>query len=78
MLVVTIPGVSETFKTNIDMMTYGTDFKLIDLLYAENANLTCNDLNTSIDKPEHRWNIHLVWYDIITSRGCDCNGTAQC
>ena len=48
-LVVTMPGVAETFKTVIDMMTHGTDFKLVNLLHAENANLTHEDLNTSID-----------------------------
>jgi len=67
-LVVTMPGVAETFKTVIDEMTHGTDFKLVYLLHAENANLTHEDLNTSIDKPENRWNIHLVSYDTLTSR----------
>ena len=43
-LVVTIPGIAETFKTVIDEMSDGTDFKLINLLYAENANLTYKDL----------------------------------
>jgi hypothetical protein len=51
-LVVTIPGVAETFKTVIDEMTHGTDFKLVNLLHAENANLTHEDLNTSIDVPK--------------------------
>jgi len=67
-LVVTMPGVAETFKTVIDEMTHGTDFKLVNLLHAENANLTHQNLNTSIDKPENRWNIHLVSYDTLTSR----------
>jgi len=67
-LVVTMPGVAETFKTVIDEMTRGTDFKLVNLLHPENANLTHEDLNTSIDEPENRWNIHLVSYDTITSR----------
>jgi hypothetical protein len=67
-LVVTMPGVVETFKTVIDEMTHGTDFKLLNLLHAENANLTHKDLNTSIDEPENRWNIHLVSYDSLTSR----------
>jgi len=67
-LVVTMPGVAETFKTVIDEMTHGTDFKLVNLLLAENANLTHEDLNTSIDEPENRWNIHLVSYDTLTSR----------
>jgi hypothetical protein len=51
-LVVTIPGVAETFKTVIDEMTHGTDFTLVNLLHAENANLTHEDLNTSIDVPK--------------------------
>jgi len=67
-LVVMMPGVAETLKSVIDEMTYGTDFKLINLLHVENANLTYNDLNTNIDRPEHRWNIHLVSYDTWTSR----------
>jgi hypothetical protein len=49
-LVVTIPGVAETFKTVIDEMTHGTDFKLNNLLYPDIANLTHEDLNTSINE----------------------------
>jgi hypothetical protein len=67
-LVVTMPGVAQTFKTVIDKMTHGTDFKLVNLLHAENASLTHGNQNTSIDKPENRWNIHLVSYDTLTSR----------
>jgi hypothetical protein len=67
-LVVIMPGVAETFKSVINEMTHGTDFKLVNLLLAENANLTHQDLNTSIDKPENRWNIHLVSYDTLTCR----------
>jgi len=52
-LVVTMPGVAETFKSVIDEMTHGTDFKLINLLHPENANLPQKDLNTSIDEPEN-------------------------
>jgi hypothetical protein len=48
-----MPGVAETFKTVIDEMTDGTDFKLVNLLHPENTNLTHEDLNTSIDKPEN-------------------------
>jgi len=66
-LVVTMPGVAETFKTVIDEMTHGTDFKPVNLLHTENANLTHEDLNTSIDEPENQWNIHLVSYDSLTS-----------
>ena len=67
-LVVTMPGVAETFKTVINEMTQGMDFKLVTLLQPENANLTHEDLNTSIDELENRWNIHLVSYDTLTSR----------
>jgi hypothetical protein len=67
MLVLTMPRVAETFKTVIDEMTHGTDFKLINLLYPENAYLTHDDLNNSIDEPENLWNIHLVCYNTLTS-----------
>jgi len=66
-LVVTMPGVAETFKIVIDEMTHGTNFKLVNLLDAENTNLTHEDLNTSIGKPENPWNIHIVSYDTLTS-----------
>ena len=66
-LVVTMPGVAETFKTVIDKMTHGTEFKLVNLLYATNANLTHEDLNTSINEPENRCNIYHVSYDTLTS-----------
>jgi hypothetical protein len=68
MLVVTMPGVAVMFKSVIDEMTFVTDFKLINLLQAENANLTHEDLNSGLNKPENRWNIHLVSYDTLTSR----------
>jgi SNF2 family DNA or RNA helicase len=67
-LVVTMPGVAETFNTVIDEMTHGTDFKLVNLLHAKNASLTHEDLNTSIDEPENWWNMHLVSYDTLSSR----------
>ena len=51
--VVTMPGVAETFKTVIDKMTHGTDFKLVNLLHAENATFTHGDLNTSMAEPEN-------------------------
>jgi hypothetical protein len=44
-----MPGVADTFKTVIDEIPHGTDFKLVNLLLNENANLTHPDLNTSID-----------------------------
>jgi len=67
-LVVTMPRVAETSKIVIDKMTCGTDFTLVNLLHAENANLTHEHLNTSIDELENQWNIHLVSYDTLTSR----------
>jgi len=67
-LLVTMPGVAETVKTVMDEMTNGIDFKLVNLLHAANGNLTHEDLNTSIDEPENRWNIHRVLYDTLTSR----------
>jgi len=67
-VVVTMQGVAETFKSVIDKMTSATDFKLINLLHAENANVIYEDLNTSHNEPKDRSNIHLVSYDTITSR----------
>jgi hypothetical protein len=67
-LVVTIPGVTETFQTIIDKMTHGTDSKLVNWLNANNANVTHQDVNTSIEEPKNRWNIHLMLYDTLTSR----------
>jgi len=67
-LVVTMPGVAETFNSVIDEMTFATDFKLINLLHVEHPNLTHEDLNTSIDEAENQWNIHLLSYDTLTSR----------
>jgi hypothetical protein len=52
-LVLTIPGVAETFKTIINEMTHATDLKLVNMLHPENANLTHKDLNTRIDEPEN-------------------------
>jgi len=37
-------------------------------LHTENANVTHEDLITTLDKPENRWNIDSVLYDILTSR----------
>ena len=68
-LVVTMPVVAEKFKTVIDEITHGTNFKLVNLLHAENANLTPENLITSIDEPEIRRNIHLASYVTLTSRG---------
>jgi len=63
-----MPGVAENFKSVIDEMTHVTNFKLVNILNAENANLTHEDLNTSIDEPVNWSNIHLVSYDTLTSR----------
>ena len=56
------------FKSVIDEMRFATDFKLINMLQRENANLTPEDLNTCLDQPETRWNIHLVSHDTLISR----------
>ena len=53
-LVVTMPGVAETFKSVIDAMIFATDFELIHLFYAEHTNLTHEDLNNNLDHPENR------------------------
>jgi hypothetical protein len=66
-VVVTIPAVAETYKTVIHVMTHETNFKHVNLLYTENANLTQKDLNTSIEEPQNRWNIHLLSYDRLIS-----------
>jgi len=67
-LVVTMPRVAETFKTVIDVMTHRTNFKLVNLLYAETTILTHEDLNTSIDELDTWWSGHLVSYDTLTCR----------
>ena len=67
-LVVTMSGVAETFKSVIDEMTFATNFKLINLVHAENVNFTYEDPNTRLDEPENRWNVQLVSYDTLTSR----------
>jgi len=70
-----MPGVAETFKSIINKMTYGTDFKLINMSHVENANVTNEDVNTTIDEPEIWWNIHLVSNDTLTSSAKpSCNG----
>jgi len=71
--VFTMPGVAATFKTVMDEMTHGTDFKLVNFSHAKIANLTHEDLKTSIEVPENRWNIYLVWYDTLTSRAKPSN-----
>jgi len=51
---VTIPRVAESFKSVINEIRYATHIKLINLLHVDNANLTNQDLNTSLDMPENR------------------------
>jgi hypothetical protein len=65
-LVVTMAGVAVTFKMVTDKVTHGTYLKLVNLIHADNGNVTHEDLDTSIDQPENRWNIHLVPYDNFT------------
>jgi hypothetical protein len=54
-LVVKMPGVAETFKTGMNEMTHGTDFKHVNLFHPDNGNLTHEDLNVTIHEPESRW-----------------------
>jgi len=49
-------------------MTYGIYSERINLLDAQNVNLNYKDLLTTIDEQKNWWNIHLVLYDILTSR----------
>jgi len=61
-------GIAESLKSVTNEMTSGTNIKLINFMHAQNVNLTHEDLNTSIDKPESWWNIHLAFSDTLTSR----------
>jgi len=65
--VVTMQGVAETFKTVINEISHGTYFKLVNMVHTENADLTKEDLNTSIEECENRSNILLVLYHTISS-----------
>jgi len=60
---VTMPIVTGTIKTVINEMTHGNEFKLVNWWHTKNANLSQEGLNTSIDKLEIRWNIHLAFND---------------
>jgi hypothetical protein len=62
-----MPGVAQTFKTVINEVTHGTDVILHNWMQVENLNLTREDLNTSIDNLDNRWNILHVSYDTFTS-----------
>jgi hypothetical protein len=48
-LLVTMPGVAEIFKSVIDKITYGTHFKHFTVLHANTANGTHDLLNTGIN-----------------------------
>jgi len=50
-LVVRIPGVAGPFNSVIHAMRYGTDFNLVNVLHAENVDITNEDLNASFDEP---------------------------
>jgi hypothetical protein len=52
-LVVTMPGVGESFQTVIDEMIHGTEFKRGNQYHAENMTVTQKDLNSSFDQPEN-------------------------
>jgi len=58
-----MPGEADTFKIVINEMTSGTTLKMVNLLDMKSADLTHEDLNSSIDKPDNQWNIHLASYD---------------
>ena len=59
-LVVTMPGVAVTLKSVIHKIISGTNLNLVNLLQAENVNLTHKNLKTSTDEPENQKNIHLI------------------
>lgn len=52
-LVVSMPGVAESFKSDIQKMTYTPDFNLVNLLHVENVNLTLDHPNSTIDMLEN-------------------------
>jgi len=66
-LVVTMATVADRFKSDINDMTSGTNFVLVNLLQAVNACLTHEDLNTWIDEPKIQCSTRLVSYDTWTS-----------
>jgi hypothetical protein len=66
-LVAKNPGVTESVNSVIDKKKNGTEFKLINLLHMEHANLTPHYVNSNIHKVETCWNIHLGSYDIVIS-----------
>jgi len=48
-----MPGVAETFRSVVEQMTYGMDFKIVNWLQAENVGPTHDDPNISIDESEN-------------------------
>jgi len=56
---------AETVTSVIDEMTHRINFKLVILLHYRNMYLTRDELNTSVDMPEHRSKIHLAAYDTL-------------
>jgi hypothetical protein len=51
-MVDSMPRVAVTFKCVINERTYGTEFILVKLFHVQNVNLTLEDSNTRIEKPE--------------------------
>jgi hypothetical protein len=52
-MVVTMSGGAETFNIVIYAMVQGTNLKLVNWLHSNYVNLTHEDLNASINKPEN-------------------------
>jgi len=59
---------AEILKSDIDKMTCGIYFNLVNILHAENVNLTQEYLHPSIDNLEIQWNLPIVSCDTLTSR----------
>jgi len=60
--------VAEILKSVIDKMTCGIYFNLVNILRAENVNLTQEYLHLCIDNLEIQWNLPVVSCDTLTSR----------
>jgi hypothetical protein len=56
-LLLTIPGVAETFKT---FMTHGTKSALVNWFHAETEAPVHKDMDTGIDEPDNQCSIDLV------------------
>ena len=50
-------------------MTFATDFKLINLLHTENANLTYEDV-MGVLNPNDQYNIYWTMYDRLSNDLC--------